>query len=94
MNKSVCFIGHRILAEDKEKLSARLYALLVRLVTEQGITDYYTGGAVGFDALAALTVLKLRESYPEVILHLVLPCPFEEQSVKWNEDQKTDHQFV
>lgn len=46
MNRSVCFTGHRTIAEDKETLSARLYALLERLVTEQKITDFYTGGAV------------------------------------------------
>ena len=94
MNKSVCFTGHRTIAEDKETLSARLYALLERLVTEQKVTDFYTGGAVGWDALAALTVLKLRESYPEVKLHLVLPCPFEEQSAKWNEAQKEEHKHI
>ena len=94
MNKSVCFTGHRTIADDKEKLSARLYALLERLVTEKKVTDFYTGGAVGWDALAALTVLKLRESYPEVKLHLVLPCPFEEQSAKWNEAQKAEYQHI
>ena len=94
MNRSVCFTGHRTIAEDKEKLSARLYALLERLVTEQKITDFYTGGAVGWDALAALTVLKLRESYPEAKLHLVLPCPFEEQSAKWNEAQKAEYKHI
>lgn len=94
MKKSVCFTGHRTIAEDKETLSARLYALLERLVTEKKVTDFYTGGAVGWDALAALTVLKLRESYPEVKLHLVLPCPFEEQSAKWNEAQKEEHKHI
>ena len=94
MNKSVCFTGHRTIAEDKETLSARLYALLERLVTEKKVTDFHTGGAVGWDALAALTVLKLRESYPEVKLHLVLPCPFEEQSAKWNEAQKAEYQHI
>ena len=94
MNKSVCFTGHRTIAEDKETLSARLYALLERLVTEQKVTDFYTGGAVGWDALAALTVLKLRESYPKVKLHLVLPCSFEEQSAKWNEAQKAEHKHI
>ena len=94
MNKSVCFTGHRTIAEDKETLSARLYALLERLVTEQKVTDFYTGGAVGWDALAALTVLKLRENYTEVKLHLVLPCPFEEQSTKWNEAQKTEYLHI
>lgn len=94
MNRSVCFTGHRTIAEDKETLSARLYVLLERLVTEKKVTDFYTGGAVGWDALAALTVLKLRESYPEVKLHLVLPCPFEEQSAKWNEAQKEEHKCI
>ena len=47
MNRSVCFTGHRTIAEDKETLSARLYALLERLVTEKKVTDFYTGGAVG-----------------------------------------------
>ena len=94
MNRTVCFTGHRTIAEEKEKLSARLYALLERLVTEQKVTDFYTGGAVGWDALAALTVLKLRESYPEVKLHLVLPCSFEEQSAKWNEAQKEEHKHI
>ena len=87
MNRSVCFTGHRTIAEDKETISARLYALLERFVTEQKITDFYTGGAVGWDALAALTVLKLRESYPEVKLHL-------EQSAKWNEAQKAEYQHI
>ncbi len=94
MKKSVCFTGHRTIAEDKETLSARLYALLEHLVTEKKVTDFYTGGAVGWDALAALTVLKLRESYPEVKLHLVLPCPFDEQSAKWKEAQKEEHKYI
>ena len=94
MNRTVCFTGHRTIAEDKETLSARLYALLEHLVTEKKVTDFYTGGAVGWDALVALTVLKLRESYPEVKLHLVLPYPFEEQSAKWNEAQKEEHKHI
>ena len=52
------------------------------------------GGAVGWDALAALTVLKLRENYTEVKLHLVLPCPFDEQSAKWIEAQKTEYLHI
>lgn len=46
------------------------------------------GGAVGFDALAATMVLKLKEDYPHIRLVMVLPCPPEEQSLKWNEEQR------
>lgn len=94
MNNSACFTGHRKITEDREKLSERLYALLESLVTEQRITDFYTGGAIGFDTLAALTVLRLRESYPHIRLHLVLPCPFEEQSAGWTDTQKEEYRYI
>ena len=40
----------------------------------RGILYYGAGGAVGFDCLAAQTVLRLRESCPDMKLILVLPC--------------------
>ena len=40
----------------------------------RGIIYYGAGGARGWDALAAKTVLKLKPSYPSVKLILVLPC--------------------
>lgn len=94
MKKSICFTGHRTISENREALSDRLYTLLERFVAEQAVTDFYAGGAVGFDALAAMTVLKLRESYPQVKLHLVLPCPYEELSAKWKDAQKTEFQHI
>ncbi|MEY8313525.1 SLOG family protein, partial [Oscillospiraceae bacterium 42-9] len=39
-----------------------------------GIIRYCAGGALGFDTLAAETVLRLRETYSELRLILVLPC--------------------
>ena len=45
-------------------------------------------GAVGFDALAATAVLKLKEKYPHIRLVMVLPCPPEQQSSRWNDEQK------
>lgn len=43
-----------------------------------------TGGAIGFDTLAAQTVLKLRKQYPHIKLILVLPCLA--QTRGWRED--------
>ena len=40
----------------------------------RGILYYGAGGAVGFDCLAAQTVLRLRESCLDMKLILVLPC--------------------
>lgn len=94
MSRSACFTGHRDIAEKKEELSDRLYCLLEHLVSEKEVTDFYAGGAVGFDALASLSVIKLRNEYPQVKLHLVLPCPFEEQSAKWTEAQKEEYGYI
>lgn len=41
---------------------------------DQGYCYFGAGGALGFDTLAAQTVLELRKKYPQVKLILVLPC--------------------
>lgn len=41
---------------------------------KNGYLFFGAGGALGFDTLAAQTVLKLRERYPDIKLILVLPC--------------------
>ena len=94
IEKSACFTGHREMQESEKAFSERLYALLERLVTEKQITDYYAGGAVGFDTIAAKCVLRLREKYPQVKLHLVLPCSNEEQTRHWTADQKYEFRLI
>ena len=88
MNKSVCFTGHRNIKETAE-LKKALIKQLVKLIDE-GATDFYAGGAVGWDMLCERAVIELREKYPHIKLHLVLPCPAEEQTAKWNESDKRE----
>ena len=94
MGKSVCFTGHRVISEDRKKLSERLYTILEKNIAEDDVTDFYAGGAVGFDTIAALNVLKLKEKYSEVRLHLVLPCPNEEQTKNWTAEQKYEFKCI
>ena len=86
-SKVACFSGHRKLPENCSKLRANLEKAIIELI-ERGGVFFGNGGAVGFDALAATTVLKLKKEYPHIRLVMVLPCPPEEQSMKWNEEQK------
>ena len=73
-SKTVCFTGHRELPAEKiPEISKRLEDTLVTLI-EQGYCYFGAGGALGFDTLAAQTVLRLRERYPQIRLILVLPC--------------------
>ena len=94
MRKSACFTGHRTIKTDMNSFSALLLSVIEQMITDRNITDYYAGGAYGFDAIASLSVLRLKEKYPEVRLHLILPCPFDEQSAKWNEAQKAEYQHI
>ena len=75
MSKTVCFTGHRHISDDQY---SPLYEQLLHTVQkqiEQGATCFRTGGAVGFDTMAALAVLSLRKRFPEIRLELILPCP-------------------
>lgn len=97
MNKSACFTGHRRLSEDAQNLYHRLYAVLGKLAVEQGITDFFAGGAVGFDTIAEQCVLRLRDALrgqADIRLHLVLPCSNAEQTRNWTPKQKQDFQCI
>ena len=72
--RTCCFTGHRDIPADKrDEIAAKLEQTLVELI-HAGIRYFGAGGALGFDTLAAQTVLKLREEYPQIRLILVLPC--------------------
>lgn len=72
--QTCCFTGHRQIPPGTQ---AEITDKLERVITDlyqKGIRFYGAGGALGFDTLAAQTVIHLRESYPDMKLILVLPC--------------------
>lgn len=86
-SKVACFSGHRRLPQDSTELQSNLEKAIVELI-ESGVVFFGNGAALGFDQLSATTVLKLRENYPHIRLVMVLPCPPEQQSSRWNDEQK------
>ena len=54
-------------------LARRLKIILIDLI-ETGYQYFGAGGALGFDTLAAQTILELKADYPHIKLILVLPC--------------------
>lgn len=86
-SKVACFSGHRKLPEDCTELRSNLEKAIITLI-EQGVVFFGSGAALGFDQVAAETVLKLKEDYPHIRLVMVLPCPPEQQSSRWNYEQK------
>ena len=68
--KACCGFGHRVLLMDIEK---PLREVMERLVKEQGVTEFFTGGMGEFDALFARTVRSMKRANPHLRLVLVLP---------------------
>lgn len=92
MYKNCCFTGHRIIP-DADILREKLEKVLISLI-ENGTTDFYAGGAVGFDLLCEQTVLKLREENPNIKLHLILPCNEDEQTYGWTSENKAEYHRI
>lgn len=80
--KSCCFTGHRdIPYEEFGALSVRLEEELRKLIAA-GYTEFHTGGALGFDTMAAQCVLRLKREFPE--LKLCIDVPHRGQESKWS----------
>lgn len=72
--RTACFTGHRIIPFlQRHKIEKRTEDALIESI-EQGYRFFGAGGALGFDTLAAQTVLRLKKTYPQIKLILVLPC--------------------
>ena len=73
-NIACCFTGHRKIPQKKyvqiqEKLNDEIVTAI-----QNGYNFFYAGGAIGFDTMAAQTVLELKAQYSYIKLILVLPC--------------------
>jgi len=87
MIKSCCFTGHRKIGIDKYLYIKDLLRENLESLIQQGCHTFFAGGAIGFDTMAALMVLALRDDkYPEIKLNLILPC--REQEKRWSKKDK------
>ncbi|MCI8387289.1 MAG: DUF1273 domain-containing protein [Clostridiales bacterium] len=79
-----CFTGHRDIPHEKvQDITNRIEEAVIMLI-KQGYLYFGAGGALGFDTLAAQTVIKLKKSYPQIKLILVLPC--HTQANNWSDN--------
>lgn len=87
-----CFTGHRVIAPTVlEQVSTVLDVVLDGLIAE-GVTTFRTGGAMGFDTLAALKILDRREYLPRLVLELCLPC--RDQTRGWQDIHQEYYQSI
>ena len=91
-SKSLAFTGHRTVpVERQDEIRARLVEA-VSLACRSGITCFYSGMAIGFDLMAAETVLSLKGKYPDI--RLIAVVPFRRQSCRWHSMEKERYQNI
>ena len=89
---TICFTGHRsIHRRDALYIPTKLKIQLKELIG-RGAVHFRAGGAMGFDTLAALCVLELKEEYPHIMLDLMLPC--KDQTKSWDEENVEVYNYI
>ena len=68
--KSCAFTGHRTLDKDFSQRSLKKYVLSL---INDGVEIFYTGMAMGFDLIAAETVLSCKKKFPQIKLIACIP---------------------
>ncbi len=90
--KICCFTGHRTIPEPQRTALAVALDVEVRRLIREGYRYFGAGGALGFDTMAAQSVLKLRQEFPHIRLILVLPCA--DQATRWQESDRLIYERI
>ncbi|NBI65999.1 DUF1273 family protein [Pseudoflavonifractor sp. 60] len=64
----------------------------INYLYSNNVRTFLTGGAIGFDALAAKAVLKCRESRSDIRLIVVMPC--QDQTKGWGQSDIDAHELI
>ena len=85
MKSQTCFFtGHRRLPQNEiPQIKKALEQAIISLV-HKGVVYFGCGGALGFDTLATLAIISLKNKYPQIRLIMVLPC--KEQTKYWQKE--------
>lgn len=102
MTKKICaFTGHRPqnlpfrFNEQDERcvlLKRRLREEIEKQITENGVTHFISGMALGTDIYAAEIILEIKRNNSSITLEAAIPC--EEQAVKWREKDRERYYTV
>ena len=83
---TAAFTGHRWYDSSRKHSVRKRIEECVREAYRNGITNFISGMAIGFDLLAAELVLSLKQECPAITLTAALP--FGEQASRFNELNK------
>lgn len=82
MDASVCsFSGHRQIYTMHAKSLPNILSETVDTLITSGVSRFCSGGAMGFDLLAAELVLDKKKNGADISLSMILPC--HNQADRW-----------
>ena len=68
-SKTCCFFGHR---EVTHNIRSKLTAIIEKLITEDGVTEFYVGHQGQFDSMVYSVLKELKEKYTHIRYTVVL----------------------
>lgn len=81
ISKNAMFTGHRMIPlNERAQLESALDETICALY-DQGIRNFISGAALGFDTIAAKAVCKARDAGLPITLTLAIPCMHQE--LRW-----------
>lgn len=88
-----CFTGHREIPNEYIVRLSNLIDETILTLYEKGVRTFRAGGAMGFDTLASLRVIRLKEvDSLDLTLDLYLPC--RDQTKYWPKQALSEYNFV
>ncbi len=92
-NDRVCsFTGHRVIKKEHAETLIALLQKSIEYAYLDGYRIFCSGGAIGFDTLAAREVIRFSLSHSDVRLILLLPCI--NQDEKWSPMQRDAYEYI
>lgn len=89
--QTCCFTGHRTIPQGQRPYIIQHLETVLHSLIRRGIRYFGSGGARGFDLMAADAVLQLKKEYPHIKLIMVLPCRNQTYGWSWENIQHYEH---
>lgn len=90
---STCsFTGHRAIPDGMINYLFKRVKDGVNYLYPQRIRTFLTGGAIGFDTLAAQAVIECRNTHQDIQLILVIPC--RDQTRAWRQADIETYEYM
>ncbi len=90
-NKTICFLGNRLILNEKTLLKDKIYNKL-KTLTQKGYNTFITGAQPGFDTLCAQTLIEMYNEY--YFLKLVAVIPYRFHTYKWTFNQEKTYKEI